>query len=147
MDTYYELILKQDLNQRFSDKTAAGLSNENDPSASLYSIISTFDTDKQSLYKLDGNKFQFKLEYDNSDGSIQSILEWKQSNWLTDSYVTGAVFVNVPSQSPYTTADCHWFYGLALSSNDAYTLIDGNGADSCWLSLFDVYGITEINRN
>lgn len=132
---HYELTIKQDRGYYFGSKSAAGLSNENDPTASLYSIINTFDADKRSLYQTDNNKYQFRLEYDNSDGSTQSILEWRQTNWLLESHVTGAEFINVPTQSPYSTANCEWFYGLALSP-DWTTLIDGNGANGCWLSIY-----------
>ena len=132
----YELIIKQDAGYSFSDNNAARLANENDPSATLYSIIDTFDTTKQSLYKGIDGKFQFRLEYDNQDNS-QDILIWKQSNWLLDNYVTNAEFIDVPTQSPYTTANCEYFYGLALSET-THALIDGNGADGCWYDILSL---------
>ena len=124
--TFYELIIKQDAGYYFSDKNVAKSSNENDPTATLYSIIDTFDTAKQSLYKDIDGKFQFRLEYDNNDNT-ETILEWKQSNWLLDNYVTDSEFIDVPTQS----GGCEIFYGLALSG-DGSTLIDGNGLDGCW---------------
>mmetsp|Transcript_21794 Transcript_21794/g.19214 ORF Transcript_21794/g.19214 Transcript_21794/m.19214 type:complete len:420 (-) Transcript_21794:310-1569(-) len=125
----YEMILKQEDHQRFSSSTTALSSHENDPSAGLYSIIGTFDSAKQSLYSSGGidDKFQFKLEYYNSD-STTDIIEWRQSNWLMESTITGADLFDVPAQNGRFKglgSRVDW-YGLALLVGDP------TGANGWW---------------
>ena len=131
----YELILKQESHNYFGSLNAATLSNINDPSANLYSVIGTFDAAKQSLYRGNDNKFQFRLEYDNIDGT-KDILIWKQSNWLLDEYVTDAEFIDVEYQAS-AIGGCGYFNGLALSDRVS-TLLDGNGKNNCWYNAVGV---------
>ena len=83
------------------------------------------------MYRYIDDKFQFKLVYDYADGT-QDILEWRQSNWLTDSTISGADLFNIPTQ----TVDV-WGQFFGLGYGGTYSLCDGNGAahNNWWQSV------------
>ena len=107
----------------------------------MYSIIGTFDSAKQALYRGIDGKIQFRLEYDNQD-TTQSILIWKQSNWLLDNIITDSEYIELTPSQTVETTDCAYFSGLVFNVNYK-TLIAGTYADGCWY----VHFLISINKN
>eukprot|EP01084_Bolivina_argentea_P018656 34700_1 len=127
----YVLIMSQQTPNYFTPDLlrTTGNENENDPSASVYSIAGNIGDNRHEYMQLDG-KFQFKLIY-KVGGITQDILIWKQSSWLTDgrpSEIVGAQFIDIPTQT-YGPADGRHFLGLGLNigSNSDKSWLDGNG--------------------
>ena len=104
-----------------SNVITTGVENANNPDANTYCIIGDLDL---AEYLQNEGYYEFILIYKYSDGQ-EDVLEWTQTSWLTDGYVTGADLSKITDS--YTDEDGHWFRGLALSSTTGWTYLDGNG--------------------
>ena len=103
-----------------TDVQSTGIENADDPTANTYCIIGQIDSTE---YRYDDGYFALKLIYRNFDGT-DTILEWTQTSWITESTITGADLSGVSdSNSMYAY---YAFYGLGLSSSSE-TYLDGNG--------------------
>merc|ERR1712228_337164 len=80
-------------------------------------------------YLFDG-KYTFRLVYDDGEELISSVPEkegyfdiaWTQTNWLTDSSISGSSLAGIP-----------FFDGLAMSDSDN-SFLDGNGNEQYWFN-------------
>lgn len=136
----WEKIFNQGPLALFSGAAEAWSSNEDDPSATLYSILGTFnDNDaKQAEYRDAEGKFEFKLIYENKDGTTDTLI-WRQTSWLDQYVIEGADLSNIPAQTEIETRQ---FNGLGASSRDNdRTIIDGDGSmhSSWWNSVGSWY--------
>eukprot|EP01084_Bolivina_argentea_P221042 374488_1 len=127
----YELILRhKDTRQGYfaRDILTTGVENVNNPEANTYSIIGNINpndyVDKDGYYRL-------KTIYGNVDGST-TILEWKQTSWITADTITGFVPINIPPETAVAGCTHCLFQGLSSGNdvgndvvNDA-TYLDGN---------------------
>ena len=65
--------------------------------------------DPEFAYSQDSEgKYQFKLVFHQPDG-YTPILEWKQSSWLTDPYITGFEEMDIPPQTAAEVAEQYVF--------------------------------------
>merc|ERR1712187_1058769 len=121
-----------------------GVENANNAEANAYSVIGLIDYHK---FKSEiNNKWQFKLEYANEDGSSYTIT-WRQSSWIDLPQIKGFEAISVPAQ---INSHCATFRGLGYSDNSG-TYLDGSGYGKCWWnSVGTIYafsgGIPAFNR-
>ena len=135
----YKLILRlKDISAGYFDTNLkqTGIENPDNIEANTFSIIGLIDYHK--FKSPISNKWQFKLEYTNQDGSSDTII-WKQSSWIDRPQIQGYEAVSVPAQ---TNSHCATFRGLGYSDNGG-TYLDGSGYHSCWWnSVGTIYGFS-----
>eukprot|EP01084_Bolivina_argentea_P035072 65031_1 len=136
-----------------------GLENENNPQANTYSIIGKLNPED---YKNTNGKFEFYLQYDGTQGSIDRSptykLRWQQSQWVTApfnqdgklNYAPGFEVINF--DPPDKSSGDDKFYGLGKSSTPTHCYLDGTSTGSDWfncvgaIAKWSTPGIASFNR-
>ena len=126
------VLIQRHLNDNdgyFADAVrTTGVENENDPDANTYCVIGALDPNQ---YLQPGGYYDLKLIYKYSSGT-EDVLEWTQTSWITDNYITGADLSKI-DDSFRGTGDGREFLGLGYSLGyyqRAY--LDGTGQDHDW---------------
>ena len=132
------MILNQGDGLYFNDLDDAKLFNQDDPTASLYSILGSFQPEDAPTYTNSDGKFEFILQYDYADGTTDT-LQFRQANWIFSDTPSGVEFIsdNLINQAALGLSTCTVFEGLIeASANGDGTLaavLDGNG-NGCWFN-------------
>eukprot|EP01083_Nonionella_stella_P246978 856853_1 len=105
-----------------SNARNTGLENAGNPGANTYMIIG--EITEPSLYKLQDQKYLFRLDYVLMDGVSKVSLTWKQSSWLTETSIKDYEAIDIPPQPNADSGSD--FEGLGKSSHSC-TYIDGDG--------------------
>eukprot|EP01083_Nonionella_stella_P148962 472448_1 len=144
----YELILRhKDTRQGYfaRDILTTGVENVNNPEANTYSIIGNINPND---YVDNDGYYRLKTIYGNVDGST-TILEWKQTSWITADTTTGFVPINIPPETAVAGCTHCLFQGLSSgidvgTKDDDVTYLDGNDDHAhTWNSIgrvSDVWG-------
>jgi len=122
----WELIAQQNVDRKVFNPNTRNTYSENagDPHNDAFMKIGELDRANPDLQPHHDGLYHFKLIW---DGNVE--LEWKQSNWLTDTRVTGSEGI-----SPDNIFSGHHglkFEGLAKSS-DGMAILDGDGYGHRW---------------
>ena len=118
-----------------------GVENENNPDANTYCVIGALDS---SLYLQPEGYYDLKLIYKNLDGS-EDVLEWTQTSWITDDYITGADLSKIEDVWR-GTGDGREFLGLGYSPGYYHrAYLDGTGQAHDW--YYHPIAATEMGLN